>query len=508
VAEEIELKLALPVAEQRRLLRHPVLKQGRLLSRQEIINIYFDTPDRLLLKKGVALRLRRQGGQWLQTVKAGGDAGAGLSTRPEWESAYDGRFDFSAVDAPALRRFLQSPACSERLLPCFETNFHRNTWRFEPRPGQAVLLMLDRGTTQTGGRQAVISEVELELAGAAVADLFDLAQSLAQRLPLLPALRSKAEQGYRLALDLADVPAKAETSPLHPNQSPAGAFRVIARDCLEHWLRNQPGALHSDDPEFIHQMRVALRRLQAALHLFSPFVPQARQLRPLLKPVMTALGEARDLDVLLADLVQPVVAAKPGNAALVALVTHLQGRQQAAREKAVALMLSPAQSQLLLAVLRLVHENDEGVDVGDDTSLLPFTKLGLARLRKQVSRHAARAMPADGASLHLLRIAIKRLRYSLEFFAPLLKPKSHRKLLKFLAKHQEKLGTLNDLSTMEKSLATVTVANASLIPAVKQVRRWHQRRQQKRLDQAGADLTLLRGLPALKLRKSLSRSGK
>lgn len=505
MAEEIELKLALPVAEQRRLLRHPVLKQGRLLSRQEIINIYFDTPDRLLLKKGVALRLRRQGGQWLQTVKARGDAGAGLSTRPEWESAYNGRFDFSGVDVPSLRRFLQSPACSERLLPCFETNFHRSTWRFEPRPGQAVLLMLDRGTTQSGGRQAVISEVELELAGATVADLFDLAQALAQRLPLLPALRSKAEQGYRLALDQADVPVKAEISLLLPNQTPTGALRVIARDCLEHWLRNQPGALHGDDPEFIHQMRVALRRLQAALHLFSPFAPQARQLRPLLKPVTTALGEVRDLDVLLADLVQPVVAAKPGNAVLAALVAHLQGRRQAAREKAVALMVSPAQSQLMLAVLRLVHEDGDG---GGDTSLLPFTKLGLARLRQQVNRHAARTTPADGASFHRLRIAIKRLRYSLEFFSPLLKPKAHRKLLKFLAKHQEKLGALNDLTTMEKSLAAVSVADASLIPAVKQVRRWHRRRQQKLLEQVEADLMLFQELPVVKLNKGDPGPGK
>ncbi|HTH40402.1 MAG TPA: CYTH domain-containing protein, partial [Rhodocyclaceae bacterium] len=97
MADEIELKLALPPLQRSRLLRHPLLKQGVLLKRQRVVNIYYDTPDQALHREGMALRLRQQGEQMLQTVKCAGVSSGGLSTRPEWEVPYSGRFDFSCV---------------------------------------------------------------------------------------------------------------------------------------------------------------------------------------------------------------------------------------------------------------------------------------------------------------------------------------------------------------------------------------------------------------------------
>ncbi len=193
MANEIELKLALPESAQRAFLRHPLLKSALEKHTDELFNIYYDTPDLALRELGIALRLRRQGNIWLQTVKCAGSSAGGLSTRPEWETPYGGQFDFSPVDDAAIRAQLERINGDGQLAPLFETNFRRVTWRFD-----GVLLVLDRGWIIAGDRREAISELELELAGGEVGQLFALAERLKERLPIVPALRSKAERGLRL----------------------------------------------------------------------------------------------------------------------------------------------------------------------------------------------------------------------------------------------------------------------------------------------------------------------
>ncbi len=193
MANEIELKLALPESAQRAFLRHPLLKSALDKHTGELFNIYYDTPDLALRTLGIALRLRRQGKIWLQTVKCAGSSVGGLCTRPEWETPYGGQFDFAPVDDAAIRAHLERINGDGQLAPLFETNFRRVTWRFD-----GVLLVLDRGWIIAGNRREAISELELELAGGEVSQLFALAERLKERLPIVPALRSKAERGLRL----------------------------------------------------------------------------------------------------------------------------------------------------------------------------------------------------------------------------------------------------------------------------------------------------------------------
>src|SRR5512138_3516987 len=131
MADEVELKLALPASAQRAFLSHPLLKQTVSRKTERLVNLYYDTPEQQLRQRGIALRLRRQGRQWLQTVKCAGRSAAGLSARPEWEVPYSGHFDFSDVDDPRVRRWLSRDRIRSRLSPLFETNFQRTTWRFE-----------------------------------------------------------------------------------------------------------------------------------------------------------------------------------------------------------------------------------------------------------------------------------------------------------------------------------------------------------------------------------------
>jgi inorganic triphosphatase YgiF len=199
MAEEIELKLALAVAEQRRFLRIPLLREATEKSDELLDNTYFDTPGLELRKHGVALRVRRQGRRRLQTVKLAAQAMGALSIRPEWEIPYRGHFDFSCIELDDVRHWLQQPELLARIGPLFRTRFRRITWKLALPDGGSVLVALDRGAVLSGGQEELISEVELELYGSRdINALQELAARLGERVPLIPETLSKAQRGYNL----------------------------------------------------------------------------------------------------------------------------------------------------------------------------------------------------------------------------------------------------------------------------------------------------------------------
>lgn len=506
---EIELKLALPRAAQKLLLRHSVLKKAVSRTTRQLVNLYYDTGTRSLHRRGIALRLRKQGRIWLQTVKCAGKSAAGLTTRPEWEVPYSGQFDFSSIDETAVRRRLERPKVRKQLAPLFETNFRRTTWRFEPRPGCVLLLMLDRGWIAAAGKHEEISEVEIELAGSDAGDdvgeLFKLAQVLAERLVLVPSMLSKAERGYRLFQGLPAIPQKPGMLKLVSSGSSLAAFRSIAVNSLEHLQGNLLGAVNSGDPEFIHQMRVATRRLRAAMRLFAPLLPAqlADDLLPELRILTARLGHARDLDVLLAEIAAPVVKALPDEPRLAALAGAVTDRQYAARAVAVRHLQSAAYGRLLLRATMLLHRApfvaavDPGSAVQD--TVVEFARARLKHLRKQVLALVAAASIDDPSALHRLRIGIKRLRYALEFFSSLAAGKRLQRLLLKLSLLQDELGQLNDLANAGTLLMQCAGDDPRLREAVSLVGGWHGPRYGALLERIQAQLERLARLkmPAL-----------
>lgn len=480
MAEEIELKLALAEMHQSRFLRHPLLKQATERHAKNLDNIYYDTSDLSLRRRGVALRLRRQGRDWLQTVKLAGESSAGLSSRPEWETPYTGHFDFSLIDHPGVREWLQQPKLLERIVPICETRFRRITWRFAAAPG-AVLMTLDRGWIVANGRRQAISEVELELDGAPIHAIFRLASQLAQNIALVPSVLSKAERGYRLHAGTSPTPFKAESIALEAAMPPVEAFHRIAMSCLEHLQQNHSGALTSGDPEYIHQMRVATRRLRAAVRLFSPVLPEqfSISLGAPLSALMQALGQARDLDVLLTEIVDPVLAALPNEPRLPAIAGDITNRRYAARTEAIAMLAAPAYGLTLLTALESLHAP---VSDGSTTiDLLEFASRRLHRLRRKVRRLVLAARTEDPASLHAMRIGVKRLRYALEFFSPLAHQRSLQRALNQLASMQDVLGQFNDLTNAGTLLMACAGDDPRLREAVTLIGGWHGPRYAKLL---------------------------
>lgn len=309
MAAEIEIKLALAPGDAAAVRRHPLLA-GQRPRRTQLLNTYYDTPDLELRRAGLALRLRRSGRRWLQTLKGGGGSGGGLHRRDEWEYPLAGpELDLSRFADTPLARLMARKGFT--LNPVFATDFQRTTWQLTPRPGTRIEVALDQGAIKNGHALA-LCEVELELLEGDAALLFETARALQDAAPLRPEAVSKAERGYRLATGRRLAPVKAAPSTLNPGLTAAAGLRAVVETCLAQIMANAEGvaaARARGQAEFVHQMRVGVRRLRSVLKLAQKTDVTVRPLLEELKWLAAVLGSARDWDVLVEHTLPPVLEA-------------------------------------------------------------------------------------------------------------------------------------------------------------------------------------------------------
>ncbi len=506
MAQQITLKLTVAEDRHAALLKHPAFAAATGREQHPLVSIYYDTGRLALRRAGILLRLRKQGASWQQTVKRQDDSSGGLTRRPEWQTPYPNHFDFACVDDAELRDWLQRDKIAGRLAAVFETNFRRTVWQLDPAPDTRILVKLDRGWIASNGRRESISELELQLVSGSIENLYVLALELAQSQALPPLLLSKAERGYRLSLNTPAAPVRARDVPIDANDTPLAAFRLIALDCLAHLQLNHDGAVRSDDAEYVHQMRVATRRLRAAMRMFRPMLPAgfAEHLAPPLSELMRALGQARDLDVLMAEIVVPVARALPDEPRLTDLASAVTNRLYAARAHTRHVLRQPGYSQLLLTAGSLLQRAPFIEPPGASTAppLLQFADRRLHRLQKKVLELADAARIDYPPSLHQLRIGIKRLRYAIEFFGPMIPGRSGATIIKRLAGLQDELGQLNDLASAGTLLMVCAGKDAHLREAVTLIGGWHGTRHMDLLGDIPDKLKLIRGLNLPTLERS------
>lgn len=444
MATEIELKLRLEARHVRKFLAHPRLK-GLGSQKLDLLNTYYDTPELTLRQRRIALRLRKKGWEWLQTVKSAEPASGGLAIRNEWEiPATPGQFDFAHVDNAELRSLLDD--ARDRLEPVFTTDFRRQAWQIAC--GDSLIEMaLDRGRISAKERSTGICEVELELISGRVEDIFELTRQLQQHVTLHPDVASKAERGYRLFRNEPEQPFRAKPLPIHAEQTPVEAFRTIALGCLEHFQRNEAGLLAGGEPEFIHQARVALRRLRSAIKLFAPVLPEnfVAAYGQSWQTLAGALGEARNWDVFLEETLPPIAAAFPHHPDVHRLHNEARRRVKAARRAITSLLSVKEYPRLMVEFTAAVHALSDTVD----TPLKRFASERIAAHTRSVRKMAERYDELDDTQRHIMRLRFKKLRYALEFMTPLLPSRQMKRYLEALSKLQEALGRINDQVTAQ-----------------------------------------------------------
>lgn len=436
-ATETELKFRLGPGAVVRLSGHPAL-QGPQTS-QALRSVYFDTPDGVLRAAGCGLRVRATPDGFVQTLKR--QTAPGQTARDEWEvSVASEALDLAALKATPAHKLLKGRR--RDLSPRFATTVVRRI-RWVEWEGARIEAAFDAGEVSAGEKREPIYELELELKAGDPAALFTLARRLARDLAIVPVFESKAERGWRLAEGTGRGPRGAAPTPLSPDASTATAFRRIAMACLAQVSANAELLRIVRRPEAVHQMRVGLRRLRAAVGVFKPLLAEAERERieAELKWLAQEADAARDLDVFIRDVFHPAALEAP-SPDLAPLGRHLLTARGRAYDRVLAAVASPRYALLMLETAAWI----ETAALPDDP-VVPFAAEPLDRLHRQVEHRARDLADLDAEARHRLRIRAKRLRYAAEFFADLFPaPRRRPRYLKALERLQDTLGELNDLA--------------------------------------------------------------
>src|SRR5882757_5299571 len=302
--KEVEIKLAVAPAALADLEQVPLIHSCEAQSkRTQEVSVYFDTDNQAVRKAGLTLRVRRIGDRYIQTIKS--TANGNLFERDEWESEIeDGTPDLRVARDTALAPLL-GRKFRRQLKPMFETRVQRTVYPLADEK-RAIALTVDQGDISAGGRSIPLCEIELELERGTATELFDVAREITQALPAQLALKSKSQRGYELLDGKPPASIKMVAVDLDAGMSARDGFAAIGRAGLRHIIANEP-ALLRNDPEGVHQMRVGLRRLRAAMALFADLLQDAQTaaIKGELKWLTQELAPARELEVLIKRVVAP-----------------------------------------------------------------------------------------------------------------------------------------------------------------------------------------------------------
>ena len=458
---EIELKLALHPRHTGRIRRHPLL--SKIAPQQHhLLSTYFDTPKFDLMQRGIALRVRRVDDRWIQTLKAETQSVGALTSRPEWEIAVtDGSHpDFSVL--PQIALDLLAGIKLKRIAPVFTTEFQRTTWQIGNNAAQAEVA-LDTGKIYAGEACRDICEVEIELKSGTPEFLFDVATQLLQQVPLHIEPRSKAERGYILSGAVNPTPTKAVHPAIDKHQTAGEAWNAILQTALVQMTANVPGFLeNARDIEYLHQLRVALRRLRTGVLLAKSMDQAPPEWDQSLRESMHTLNPARDWDVFQQETLPKTLAVlgeSPGNAPAedaALILTHDAAAH--ARQRAQALLLKPAFTQLVLDIGRNLLATPAGMQM---QNVKTWAETILEKRWQQLRKRCHGFATLNPAERHMARIAAKKMRYTAEAFLPLY-GKHANHFITALAALQDKLGYENDLRIGKQLLRTLPKQSAAL----------------------------------------------
>ena len=476
---EIELKFQVPVTQQKKLQQ---ALQPDTAQRIQLHAKYFDTPARLLAQEGMALRLRKEGEDWVQTFKA--TAGSHLH---RIEAEVDLGLCSEEPTLPDLGLFVQQPEIQQLLEKTltdqigtlqlqFETDIER-TYRIFNFENAEIEVCLDQGEIRSQDRKVSVYEVEFELKQGPVASLIRFAQSWADQYQLWLDVRSKAERGNLLALDLPVSKAvHAQSVQLAKKDPDDTVLKTMISNSLDQILPNLAAiAAGVAEPAHIHQARVGLRRLRSILKTFKveTIDPVWQQnLAELAKP----LGILRDQHIVETEIL-PQILQRPGVPQV-----HLTASQQQIQH-AEKMLRSTIAMHTLLDLLAYVHE-DSAHPASTPPEFKAQAERALKKIHQQVSSQAIEFLELTPKAQHQLRRKIKQLRYSAESVASLYAEKKVRHYLKLLHAVQDTLGYYQDLVIAERILS----ATAQQEPGAWYAAGWVNARQEFARQQAARTL--------------------
>lgn len=472
-AGEIELKLLVDADRMARFNAAPVIaaharNKG---SRKHLKSVYYDTPERTLRRNGLSLRVRQSGARFVQTVKT--DTADDPLRRGEWEASVPSLAPDLALAMPFIPEKLRDDLEAQPLEAVFTADVHRHA-RMVDLPSGTVEIAFDQGVLTAGDRSMQVSEIELELKSGSASTLYEIALRLAEQGTVKPSIRTKSARGFDLAAGVPPSARRPRKLRLDPSVTLDEAFATILRSCFLHLLQSLPPAEDGRNPEGVHQLRVALRRLRSALDLMGAVgsLSNLDALRSEARWLAQDLSAARDWDVFQLETLPTIAEACPSVAGFDALGRVAAQRRSDAYRKAHHALADRRCALFLIGLGNWIETRGWRSDVAaEDLGRLGepavnFAQRILSEQYGKVLKRGRRFKSLPAEKLHRLRLATKRLRYLSEFLLPLYEDrKSTRRFARRLAALQEELGAFNDMAVTASLLDGLAAEPDSAIAA-------------------------------------------
>jgi inorganic triphosphatase YgiF len=452
-AREIELKFLANEADFKAIQGSAVLEPTeRRRSSARLLSVYFDTEAGDLARRRILLRIRRLRKGQILTVKWPGGAQDGGFGRGEIEAPIETSVPDPLLLGEDVAAEIERVTEGRPLQECFVTDIKRVTRR-AVIGGTEIEVAFDTGFIIRGEHKVLVREIELELKAGDPVDLYRFGLAMIQDYPLRLEVRSKADRGALLGTDTQAKAIRA-VSPNLTGHTVDQAIGAIITGCRAQFVANWPAFEGPDRIESVHQMRVAMRRLRSALALFHRQFPcgEFKSIRAEAKQIASAMGEARNWDVLEGMMQEGPCAAFASEPGFAPLMAAAEARRKRGYETVAELLRSTETTRFVLSVEAFVAARGwRNVLPSAELPRLSeaatsFAAASLERLHRRVTKRGKQLIDLAPEQRHEVRIALKNLRYSADFFGNLF---GHggaiRSYTRATARLQEALGNFNDI---------------------------------------------------------------
>jgi len=441
---------------------------------RRLVDSYIDTDDWRIARAGFVVRTRRRGRHDEITLKDSHPAeGSGLRQRLEVTEVLPASGVAALGPEGAVGRRLRAIVGSRRLREVLQVRTRRRPFALRVGGVDAAEVALDDTMIVVGGgqRPMQLRRVEVEVRPEWLEALEPIVDQLRASCGLQPARLSKFEAGL-LAVGQ-EVPGSPDLGPTGISESSTMgelAYAVLRRQ-LGVLRDKEPGTRLGEDPEELHDMRVATRRLRAALALFSDVLPvRAQVFREELGWLGRVLGAVRDLDVQQEGLAEMAAATAGWSAGarpddhdpLAELSALLERERDTARAEMLGALDSVRWERLAKGLAAMVQQGPARRSLATRVpAVIGMPDLVVARHDK-VAKAAKRAKRSGVVSdFHRLRIGCKRLRYALEFSSEVYGGRTSR-FVRQLTGLQDQLGLMQDAEVASIRLADLATGEAHL----------------------------------------------
>lgn len=510
---ELELKFAIPSYQQSVLRKNIDTKTAQ---QQRLSAYYFDTPNQDLAKKGIALRIRFEDSQWVQTLKTAGDGVAkrvelntvlSLTGTPDTLDVSSLVPDVSMITEQAVVAQLTSIMPLDELAQALTVQYFtdvQRTSRQIKKNNSRIEIAYDIGkvgighlnsqkpANNPGLTQSDIHEIEFELLEGDPSDLIEVAKTWCKKYKLYLSTVTKAQRGSLLLANKQFAePVKADLAvlQLHKGISQFAFLQAVINNCLVQILPNASAiAEGSPDGNLVHQLRVGIRRLRTALKHFK-FAQDYIDPNWLmvLKQTFSLLGEYRDKEILQIKT-QPLLEAV--------------GAPHVEWSTAVDIMPIDAvrANDFQILLLELIGFTHLPVPADSPKAKATVAKK-LQKLFTAIAAASDKFASLDTESQHGVRKDLKSLRYVSEFAAPLFASQNNGKkgkkatklnaFLQYLEPAQDVLGEYNDNVVGHANYLEKAKTDPNALFAVG----WFSGREQASAEQCAVSLKTVKNAP-------------